>query len=177
MSAGGVRLDGIAGTWRFDRIHSAATFTVKYLVAPFRAEFERFDATLVDGRLSGSVDVTSLNLKDERFRTQVWGSDFFDVVRFPEISFASTDISVAGDGVIVDGELTLKGVTGPIRAVGTIEGPTADFMGNVRLGLALTATIDRTDYGLGWNAPLPAGGRALADDVLLVVDVEFLQGD
>jgi polyisoprenoid-binding protein YceI len=170
----GVSQDRAAGTWQFDPIHSVASFTVKYLVAPFRAEFERLSAELVDGRVSGTVDVASLKVKDEFFAAQLQGPEFFDAERFPQISFTSDEIVISGDDVIVEGELTLKGVTKRIRGTGTIEGPAEDFRGNTRLGLAVRATIDRTEFGVSWNAPLPKGGNALANEVTLQVELEFI---
>lgn len=169
-----VSQDRLAGTWTFDPIHSIASFTVKYLVAPFRAEFERLSAALVDGRLSGSVDVASVKLKDEHFAAQLQGPEFFDAERFPHIQFTSDEIAISGDDVVVAGELTLKGITKRVRGNGTINGPLEDFRGNTRLGLSLTTTIDRTDFGVNWNAPLPKGGDALANDVTLVVELEFI---
>jgi polyisoprenoid-binding protein YceI len=99
--------------------------------------------------------------------------DFFDAEQYPEISFRSSSISGEGDDVTVDGELTLKGVTKPIHATGRLEGPAQDFMGNTRLGFTLEATIDRTEYGVSWNAELPSGGKALSDEVTLQVELEF----
>src|SRR5437016_1271837 len=78
--------DRLAGTWTLDSFHSTATFNVYYLASPFRAEFERFSADLVDGNLTGSVEASSINIKDDYFRSQVLGSDFFDVEHSPEIS-------------------------------------------------------------------------------------------
>ena len=167
--------DRLAGTWNFSAVHSAATFTVKYLVAPFRGEFNELSATLADGQLTGSVKVESIALKDENLAAHVAGPDFFDAERFPEISFSSSDIAIDGDAVTLTGELTLKGVTQPITATGTVNGPTVDFMGNTRLGFSLETTIDRTAYGVSWNAPLPSGDNSLSNDVKLSVELEFIK--
>jgi polyisoprenoid-binding protein YceI len=99
--------------------------------------------------------------------------DFFDAEQHPEISFRSDSLATDGDTLTLQGELTLKGVTKPITATGTVEGPADDFMGNTRLGFTLDATIDRTAYGVSWNADLPSGGKALADEVDLHVELEF----
>ena len=77
--------------------------------------------------------------------------------------------------VQLDGKLTIKGVTAALHATGTVEGPTEDFMGNTRLGFTLKAMIDRTAYGVSWNADLPSGGRALSDDVELTAELEVIQ--
>ncbi len=168
-----VTQDRLAGAWSFAPVHSAATFSVKYLVAPFRGEFSELDAQLAGGQLSGSVKVGSVGVKDENLAVHLQGPDFFDAERFPEISFRSSEIAVDGDDVTLQGELTLKGVTKPITATGKLSGPTEDFMGNTRLGLSLTTTIDRSAYGVSWNAPLPKGGNALGNDVKLSVELEF----
>jgi polyisoprenoid-binding protein YceI len=167
--------DRLAGTWNFAAAHSSADFAVKYVVSTFRGSIEDLSATLEDGVLSGSAKVSSIKVKDDNLTGHLMTPDFFDAEQHPEISFRSTDISGEGDQVTVDGELTLKGVTKPIHATGTLEGPAQDFMGNTRLGFTLETTINRTDYGVSWNAELPSGGRALSDEVTLHVELEFHQ--
>jgi polyisoprenoid-binding protein YceI len=165
--------DRLAGNWQFNAVHSSADFSVKYLVAKFRGTFEELDASLVDGVLSGSAKVSSISVKQENLVGHLMTPDFFDAEQYPEISFRSTAIEADGDEVTVEGELTLKGVTKPIHATGTLEGPTEDFMGNTRLGFTLQTTIDRTEFGVSWNADLPKGGKALSDEVTLTVELEF----
>jgi polyisoprenoid-binding protein YceI len=80
-----------------------------------------------------------------------------------------------GDGLVVRGELTIKGVTRPVELRGDLAGPSTDPWGNERIGLALAGTIDRTDFDLRWNAPLPSGGFLLADDVELTASVSAVQ--
>jgi polyisoprenoid-binding protein YceI len=165
----------MSGTWIIDPLHSAATFSVKYLSGRFRGEFEGFDAELADGKLTGSVDVTSINIRHDHFRTQVIeGDQLFDVANHPKLSFSSSDIKVDGNDVVVEGELTLKGISKPIRATGTIDGPLEDFTGKTRLGLTLATTIDRTDYGMGWQAPGPLPTGALANEVELDIDLALV---
>ncbi len=167
--------DRLTGNWQFNPVHSSVEFSVKYLVAKFRGSFEQVDASLADGVLSGSAKVSSISVKQENLVGHLMAPDFFDAEQYPEISFRSSSIEADGDEVTVDGELTLKGVTKPIRATGTLEGPTEDFMGNTRLGFTLQTTIDRTAFGVSWNADLPKGGKALADQVTLTVELEFNQ--
>jgi polyisoprenoid-binding protein YceI len=167
--------DRLTGNWNFMRVHSSASFALKYLVASFRGRFEDVKAELIDGQLKGVVTVASVSVKDENLNTHLQSPDFFDAVRHPEISFSSSNLTIEGDRVEVDGELTMKGVTKPIHATGTVNGPTEDFAGNTRLGFTFETTIDRTDFGLNWNADLPKGGRALSDQVTLTVELEFLK--
>ena len=167
--------DRLAGSWNFAAAHSSADFAVKYVVSTFRGSIEDLSATLEDGVLSGTAKVASIKVKDDNLTGHLMAPDFFDAEQYPEITFSSSSISGDGEQVTVDGELTLKGVTKPIHATGTLEGPAQDFMGNTRLGFTLETTIDRTDYGVSWNADLPSGGKALQDEVTLQVELEFHQ--
>lgn len=165
--------DRLAGTWNFAAIHSTANFSVKYLVASFRGSFEQFDASLEGDVLTGTVKVDSVTVKDPNFIGHLQSPDFFDAEQFPEITFRSTSIELDGDLAEVDGELTVKGITKPVHASGSVSGPTEDFLGTTRLGFTLETTIDRSAFGVSWNAPLPKGGFALSNDVKLIVELEF----
>lgn len=165
--------DRLAGTWTFNPVHSSADFSVKYLVAKFRGGFSELDAGFADGVLTGAVKVASVTVKDPNLAGHLQGPDFFDAEQHPEISFRSQVLDLDGDTLALDGELTVKGVTKPVHATGTVNGPTEDFMGNTRIGFTLETTINRTEFGVSWNADLPKGGRALSDDVVLVVELEF----
>jgi polyisoprenoid-binding protein YceI len=165
----------LAGTWNFIPVHSSADYSVKYLVARFRGRFEELDASLKDGVLTGTVKASSVSVKDPNLMAHLQAPDFFDAERYPEITFTSNVLAIDGDTLELAGELTLKGVTKTVRATGTVNGPTEDFMGNTRLGFTLETTIDRTEFGLNWNADLPKGGRALSNEVDLVVELEFVK--
>jgi polyisoprenoid-binding protein YceI len=168
------------GAWKLDSTHSSASFAVKHMVvATFRGRFDQFDATLnVDensAELVGTVDATSLRVKDENLQAHLGAPDFFDLERYPEITFRSTAIRRSGDELIVDGELTIKGETHPVEARGTIAGPAVTLGDFTKLGITLEAVIDRTQYGLNWNAPLPKGGFAVEHEVKLTVELELFQ--
>jgi polyisoprenoid-binding protein YceI len=165
--------DRLAGTWNFTPVHSAVTFSIGYVVSSFRSSFEEVTATLVDGKLRGAAQVASVDVKDENLAAHLMSAEFFDADNHPEIIFSSDELKIDGDNVQLDGELTIKGITKPLHATGAVDGPTEDFMGNTRLGLTLKVVIDRTAYGINWNADLPKGGRALSDDVELTVELEF----
>jgi polyisoprenoid-binding protein YceI len=169
-----------AGTWSADKVHSTVGFAVKHMVvSTFRGRFEDFDATLTTGedgmRLEGSVRADSIVVKDENLAAHLKSPEFFDVERHPEITFSSTLVRAESDELIVDGELSIKGNTRPIEARGTITEPVVTFGDVVKLGVELEATVDRTEYGLDWNAPLPKGGFALDNDVKLVVNLELIK--
>jgi len=168
----------IQGTYVLDPIHSSASFAVKHMVvSTFRGRFEKFDATRTAGKLVGTVDVGSIVVKDENLAAHLQSPEFFVAERHPELRFESTDIRRTGEGdeVVVDGELTIKGITKPVEARGTLEGPAVTFGDVNKVGLTLEAIIDRTEFGLNWNAPLPKGGFALANDVKLIVELELAE--
>lgn len=165
----------LSGSWTLNPTHSSAEFAVKYLVAKFRGSFGELSASLEDGVLRGAARVDSVSVKDENLIGHLQSPEFFDAERHPEIAFRSTSIDIDGDRVELDGELTIKGNTRPIHASGTIGGPTEDFMGNTKVGLALETKIDRAEFGLNWNADLPRGGKALSDEVTLSVELEFVR--
>jgi polyisoprenoid-binding protein YceI len=167
------------GTWTLDPIHSSASFAVKHMVvATFRGRFEDFDATLEvgengDAKLVGVVKTDSIVVKDENLAGHLKSPDFFDTERYPELRYEASSIRREGEELIVDGELTIKGKTNPVQGRGTVVGPHEDIAGNTKIGLTLETTIDRTQFGLEWNAPLPKGGFALANDVTLTVELEL----
>jgi len=169
-----------AGTYRLDPVHSSASFAVKHMVvATFRGRFDHFDATLTVGEdgnaaLSGVVQADSIEVKDENLKAHLGSPEFFDAERYPEIRFESSQIEIAPDGEIkVAGELTIKDQTHTVESTGTVTGPAVTFGDVVKVGIALETTIDRTQFGLNWNAPLPKGGFAVADDVKLTVELEL----
>src|SRR3954470_13137026 len=167
------------GTWAIDKIHSSASFAAKHMVvSTFRGQFDDFDATLTvgdDGEASllGVVKVDSIAVKDENLAGHLKSPDFFDTERYPEIRFASTAIRRDGDELVVDGDLTIKGRTQRVEARGTITDPVITLGDAEKIGITLEAIIDRTAFGLDWNAPLPKGGFALANDVTLLVELEL----
>jgi len=168
------------GTWRIDRVHSNVGFAVKHMVvSTFRGRFEDYDGALTvdaDGapRLEGWVAVNSLNVADENLAGHLSAPDFFDSERHPRITFRSSAVRVGEDGELeVDGELEIKGRARPVTARGSVSGPHVDIAGNDRLGVELETVIDRREFGLEWNAPLPKGGFALENDVRLEVTLEL----
>ena len=163
------------GTWQADTVHSALTFEVPYAVATFSGEVTGFEASLEDGALAGSGRIETLQVKDENLRAHLLSPEFFDAERHPAVGFASSAIRRDGDAVEVEGELTLKGVTKQVTLRGTATGPAVDHFGATRLGLALQTTIDRTEFDIAWNMPLPTGEPALANDVTLKADLTLVQ--
>jgi polyisoprenoid-binding protein YceI len=160
-----------AGTWSIDPVWSSLGFEVKKLgLATVKGRALGFEGTVRGGgepSIEGKVSVSSITTFDETRDAHVQSPDFFDAERYPELRFESTEVIAEGDELWVAGNLTIKGTTRPIELKGSFEGTGTDPMGNERIALELSGTIDRTDFGLNWNAPLPGGGFLLPNDVLL----------
>jgi polyisoprenoid-binding protein YceI len=168
------------GTWNLDPVHSRVDFEVRYLAGTFKGEFREIGAGLAVGAerasLAGTAKVASVDVKDENLSAHLQSPDFFDAERHPELRFAAEDIRLDGDGqVSVAGELTIKGVTQPVTVTGTVTTPMVDPYGNERIGLNLTTKIDRTDFGVNWNNPLPSGEPSLANDVTILAELQFVK--
>jgi polyisoprenoid-binding protein YceI len=167
------------GTWSSDPTHSTFDFSVKHMVvATYRGSLPEFDATLTgseDGSLHllGIGKLASVTTQDENLTGHLASPDFFDVQRYPEVRYESTEFIRDGENVTVRGRLTLKGVTGDVELTGTLVGPVVGLGDAEVIGLELQGSIDRTEYGLKWNAPLPGGGFAVGNDVRLHTQLEL----
>jgi polyisoprenoid-binding protein YceI len=168
----------LAGTYVADPVHSSFGFAVRYQgVSLFRGTLTDVTANLTDGRLEGAAKVESISIRTpEQFRAHVLGGEFFDAENHPEVGFTSSQVDLREDGTAtVDGELTIKGITRPVHATGTWTAPAPDAFGSTRGHLQLEAAVDRTEFDMNWNAPLPSGGKALANDVTLIVDISLIE--
>ena len=160
-----------SGTWSIDPVWSALEFEVKKLgLINVKGRVLGFTGTIRGGEqpsIEGTADVSSITTFDETRDTHVQAPDFFDTARYPELSFDSKSVEAEGDQLVVQGDLTIKGVTKPVELRGRFLGTETDPMGNERIALELSGAIDRTDFGLEWNAPLPGGGFLLPNEVAL----------
>ena len=167
------------GTWNTDPVHSSLGFSVKHMVvATFRGTLPDFEATITaadDGtaHLVGVGRVASIVLQDENLTAHVQSPDFFDAPRFPEVRYESNDVSVQNGQIVARGEITIKGVTKPLELRGELVGPHDDIAGTTKIGVTLEGTVNRTEFGLNWNAPLPTGGFAVGNDVKLTAELEL----
>jgi polyisoprenoid-binding protein YceI len=168
----------LSGSYVADPVHSSFGFAVRYQgVSLFRGTLDEVAATLDEGRLEGRANIESISIRTpEQFRAHVLSAEFFDAENHPEVTFTSSDVDLADDGTAkVTGELTIKGITRPVEAIGTWTAPVPDAFGSTRGHLNLEAVVDRTQYDMNWNAPLPSGGNALANDVTLSVDLSLIE--
>ena len=164
------------GTYVVDPVHSSFGFGVRYNgLATFRSTFDKVDAQLADGALTGSADVRSIVIDEPRFKDHLLAEDFFNVDNTPTITFRSTDIRLEEDGTAeLDGELTIRGVTKPVTANGSFA-VGGDAFGNDRVAFELNTTVDRREFGLDWQMVKPDGSEALAYDVTISADLQLVK--
>jgi polyisoprenoid-binding protein YceI len=183
MSAITLSPDSIAsGVYAVDASHSNVSFEVRHMgIATVRGGFRSFEGKIDSSGdtpvLEGAVAVDSIDTGDENRDGHLKAPDFFDVARYPQISFQSTGTEPAGDGQVkLLGEITIKGITKPIELTGTIAENGEDPWGNERVGFELEGTIDRREFDLKWNQTLPNGNLLVANEVKLLVSVSAVKG-
>ncbi len=182
MSIASTLASPFTGSYTVDPDHSSFGFAVQHMtVSTFRGTFEDVEARLdvgADGSLTleGSADVASISVRSPvDLRTHLLSEDFFDAARHPEIAFVSEPSRPAADGTIVmPGRLTIRNVTRDVVARGTWTAPVEDPFGGVRAALELEVVVDRRDFGMTWNMPLPRGGDALGVDVTISAHLELV---
>ena|SRR5215204_63472 len=169
----------LTGTWELDPVHSSVGFEVPYLVGTFKGQFREVQATLAvdDARasLDGAAKVDSVDVKDESLAAHLQSPDFFDAERHPELRFTANDIALDSETVRARGELTIKGFMKPVEVAGTLTAPLVDAYGNERIGLELSTTVNRHDFDVSWNVPLPTGQQAVGDEVKIVAELYFVR--
>jgi polyisoprenoid-binding protein YceI len=171
--------------YEIDPAHSSAQFTIRHLmISNVRGDFRSVKGTVVydpenpmDSTIQAEIDVNTLNTRDESRDAHVKSADFFNVEKYPKISFKSSKVEPAGEGEFkITGDLTILDVTKEV--VLKAEGPseeTKDPWGNIRIGASGSTKIKRSDFGLTWNAALEAGGVMLGDEVKLELDLELIK--
>src|ERR1700691_474042 len=176
----------IAGTWEVDPVHSEVSFVVRHLVvSKVRGRFDRFSGTIITNEdlarssVHVTIDASSVNTNDPNRDNHVRSADFLDVESFPNITFRSTAVRSEHGAYFVDGELTIRGTRRPVTLEVEANGFTPDPYGGTRAGFSATTEINREDFGVSYNGPIPGAGNAmvLSDRVLLILEVQaVLQG-
>ena len=166
-------------------MHSHAEFKVRHMmISNVKGEFKGIQGALqLDARdlthsaVKVSIDASTINTGDAQRDGHLKSPDFFDVEKFPALTFKSTRVLKNKSGQItVSGDLTIHGVTRTVElAVEGPSAPTKDPWGNTRIGLSATTRINRKDFGLNWNAALETGGILVGDDVNITLDIEFIK--
>jgi polyisoprenoid-binding protein YceI len=171
-------------TWKIDPVHSVAEFKVQHmLISNVKGQFTVTGSMVLDlndiakSRIEASADAASINTRDPQRDGHLKSPDFFDVAKYPALTFESTHVESKGEGKLaVTGNLTVHGVTREV--IFGVEGPAPpgkDPWGNTRIGLSANARVNRKDFGLNWNAALETGGFLVGEEVAITLDVEFIQ--
>jgi polyisoprenoid-binding protein YceI len=170
-----------AATWTVDPIHSTIGFEVKHFgISTFRGRFTGYEGTIVTGdgtleSVEGTVQVDSVDVRDEQLAGHLQSEDFFDAANHPTIGFRSTAVRGNGERFEVDGELTIRGVTRPVTLDVEVDGFGDDPYGGQRVSLVGRGAIDRFDYGIPFNAKTPNGALVAGEKVRLVLTVEAVK--
>ena len=165
--------------WNLDTTHSAAEFAVRHLmISTVKGRFSQLAGsgeTNPDGTLKAvemTLDVASIDTNVASRDTHLRSADFFDAGTYPKITFRSTRIEQRGGDIAVTGDLTIRGVTKPVTLKGEFTAPVKDPWGNERAAIAVSAKLNRKDWGLTWNQLLEAGGVAVGEEVKISVEAE-----
>ncbi|MGN6645609.1 MAG: YceI family protein [Cytophaga sp.] len=168
--------------WIIDASHSEIQFKVKHLViTTVTGSFTEFSGTVEAGdtfenaNISFEANTASISTNSEQRDGHLKSGDFFDVEKFPKLSFKSTKFSKKGDGFELTGNLTIKDVTNTVTLAVEYGGTAKDPWGNTKAGFEVTGKINRKDFGLTWNAPTEAGGVLVSDEVKLIANVQLLK--
>jgi polyisoprenoid-binding protein YceI len=171
----------VAGTWAIDPVHSEVSFVVKHMmVSKVRGRFDKFEGTFVTGEdplsssVTASVDLGSINTGQEQRDAHIRSADFFEVEKYPVMTFASTGVKPGKEGFVLAGDLTIKGVTKPVEFDLEVNGFGPDAYGGTRAGFSATTVINRHDYGVDFNGPIPGvpGGVAVSEKVTITLEIE-----
>jgi polyisoprenoid-binding protein YceI len=174
----------LATEYAIDPVHSNAMFAVRHLmVSTVRGEFGKVQGTLnlddkdvTKSSVTATIDTASIDTDEPKRDDHLRSPDFFDAQKYPTITFKSTKVQKAKNGLRVTGDLTIRDVTRPV--VLDVEGPTKpvkDPVGTVKIGASATTKLNRQDFGLKWNRPIEAGGVVVGDEVKITLDLEFNQ--
>lgn len=171
-------------TWNLDASHSNIEFAVRHLmISTVRGRFGKLTGTVelddrnpAKSRVEVAIDATSIDTREEQRDTHLRSADFFEVEKFPSLTFKATGISGDVRGSFkLNGDLTIKGVTRPITLEVTSEGQGNDPWGNERAGYSAKGKLKRSDFGLTWNQLIEAGGVAVGDEIKIGIDVELVR--
>jgi polyisoprenoid-binding protein YceI len=168
-----------ADAWKIDGSHTQAGFSVKhFMISTVRGDFDKTEgkvmldeADITKSTVEATIDVASVSTRDEKRDTHLKAADFFDVAKFPKMTFKSTKVEKAGEGLKVTGDLTMKGVTKPV--VLDVTGPTKEIKdpwGNTRRGLSATTKLNRKDFGVNYGPD-----AVVSDMVTVTIEAELVK--
>ena len=179
-SAGTTTVPGyVAGTWDIDPVHSEVGFAVRHMmVSKVRGKFKTFSGQIATGEnplessVTAEIDLASIETGAQQRDDHIRSADFFEVETYPTMTYRSTGIRTDGGDYIVDGDLTLKGVTKQVPLTLELNGFGPDPYGGTRAGFTATAEINRRDFGVNFSAPMQNGGAVVADKITIHLEIE-----
>ena len=181
MSTAAVQIPGyVTGTWAIDPVHSEVSFVVRHMmVSKVRGRFDKFEGTIetaadpLASTVTADVDLSSVNTGNETRDNHVRSEDFFHVEKHPTMSFRSTGVRPDGDNFLLDGDLTLRGVTKPVTFRLEVNGFGPDAYGGTRTGFSATTEINRNDWEVSFNGVIPGSNNAVILSEKVTVNLEI----
>lgn len=164
-----------AGTWKIDPSHSEVSFVARHLMSKVRGLFEKFEGQVVTGAepsATATIDLNSINTRDENRDAHLRSGDFFDVEKSGPMTFRSTKVEQGGKGLLVTGDLSIKGVTKPVTLDVEYFGTETDPWGGTRVGFEGTTQISRKEWGVDFNIPMDGGRLLVGDKIDITVSVQ-----
>ncbi len=168
-----------AGTWSIDPVHSTIEFVVRHMmVSKVRGKFRTFSGTLVtaenplESSVTAEIDLSSIDTGQEQRDNHIRSADFFEVETYPVMTYRSTGLRQDGDDFVLEGQLTLKGVTRDVPLKLELGGFGPDPYGGYRAGFSAQATINRRDFGVNFNAIMETGGTVVSDKVTIHLEIQ-----
>jgi polyisoprenoid-binding protein YceI len=180
MTETAVEIPGyVAGTWTIDPVHSEVSFVVRHMmVSKVRGRFDKFEGTIVtaadplQSSVNATVDLSSVNTGAPDRDNHIRSADFFEVESHPTLTFHSTGVRSDGGDFLLDGDLTIRGTTKPVTLKLEVNGFGPDAYGGTRAGFSATTEINRNDFGVSYNGPIPGGGVAVSEKVTITLEIE-----
>ena len=169
----------LTGTWQIDPSHSDVSFSVRHMmVSKVRGQFAEFSGTIVtaevptDSTVTAEIALNSIDTRNQQRDDHIRSADFFDVAQFPTMTYRSTGLKADGDAWVLDGELSLHGVTKSVPLHLELNGFSPDPWGGQRAGFSATAEISRGDFGIDIHLPMDGGGVVVGDKVSIALEIE-----
>ena len=167
--------------WALDPTHSEVHFKVKHLVIStvtgsfkaFDGSFETENDDFSNAQIDFSLDVSSIDTNQGQRDTHLKSPEFFDAEKYPKMTFSSTSFTKDGDDYVLQGHLTIKDLTKPVKLNVELGGTATDFYGSEKAGFEITGKISRKEFGLTWDAITEAGAIVVGDEIKLNINVQF----
>ena len=169
----------VVGKWTIDPVHSDVSFLAKHMmVSKVRGRFDKFEGTFttapdpLQSSVAATVDLSSVNTGEPNRDNHIRSADFFEVESHPTLTFHSTGVRPDGDNFLLDGDLTIRGTTRPVTLKLEVNGFGPDAYGGTRAGFSASGEINRNDFGVSYNGPIPGGGVAVSEKVTITLEIE-----